>query len=94
MFSRTKMYDFSLWKGITKVPKDIHLFGCWHVGDGTRIRVWEDNWLGDELQTSDIQHLIPDSLVGAKVMDPMNDQMEWSWNLLDGWLPLKWRDII
>lgn len=94
MFSREKIRVSSLWEGKPKVSKDIHFFDCWHVGDSMRIRVWQDNWLGEELRTNDIQHLIPDNLVGAKVVDLVNDQMEWSWNLLDGWLPLEWRDKI
>lgn len=63
-----------------------HSTSCWHVGDGTRISAWEDNWLGEELCSSNIQNLIPDSLVGDKVVDLVNEQSEWSWNLLDGWL--------
>lgn len=32
-FFGVKVGDSSLWKGITKVSKDIHKFGCWHVVD-------------------------------------------------------------
>ncbi|KAI5424331.1 hypothetical protein KIW84_030502 [Lathyrus oleraceus] len=93
-FSGMKAGDSSLWKEITKVSKDVHKFGCWHVRDGTRICACEDNWLGEELQHNAIQHLISNNLVGARVVDLVNNQRGWSWSLLDSWLPMKWKDKI
>lgn len=43
--------------------------------------------VGDEVRAAKISHFIPESLVGAKVADLVNDQMEWNWNILEGWLP-------
>ncbi|CAK8576214.1 unnamed protein product [Lathyrus sativus] len=72
----SKAGDSSLWKEIIKADKDVRKFGYWNVVDGTTIRAWEDNWLGEEMQLSAIKHLIPTEMVGAKVVDLVNNQGE------------------
>ncbi|XP_057416181.1 uncharacterized protein LOC130710823 [Lotus japonicus] len=71
------------WSSILKTSSMIQKGSCWRIGDGSRVRIWEDNWLANGPPVKFRQDVV-DELGLAKVADLMlPDNGGWNVPLLE-----------
>ncbi|CAN1338290.1 Putative ribonuclease H protein At1g65750 [Linum perenne] len=72
-----------VWQSIRRSQQVVHRGSRWRVGDGTKIRVWEDQWLQSDINlriTTDRD----DTLQGLKVCDLLiPGVLEWDRELIE-----------
>jgi ribonuclease HI len=79
--------DSSLWKAIARSWPELELHRCWSVGNGNKVKFWDDKWIDDNSRLSDLALPIPEETRGWMVKDVALPTGEWNFDLLQQYLP-------
>lgn len=58
----------------------------WALGDGTTTRFWLDKWLDNHTPIRDIVREVPADMHDWKVVDLVDGNMQWRWDILKDFL--------
>ncbi|MCH95134.1 hypothetical protein A2U01_0016108 [Trifolium medium] len=79
--------DSSLWKVLVSLKTHVDRCSYWVVGDGRDdIEAWEDIWIEEGLCIAQHNN-IPQEIQSARVCDLVDAAGNWSWALLQPWMP-------
>ena len=60
----------------------------WTIGDGNKINFWHQRWVSKEIIIADyITKPIPAELINKRVVDFVNVEGQWNWNMISTFIP-------
>ncbi|PNX81608.1 ribonuclease H [Trifolium pratense] len=83
----SKSHDSNLWKNLVNIWNSFNLYEFWTIGNGSKVRAWDDKWLYQDKSIQDFGIMIPESLKHMMVNDLVDTNGGWRFDLLIPWLP-------
>jgi ribonuclease HI len=77
----------SFWRNIIRLGTNLNDYCFWAIGDGTEVEAWNNSWIDVGFRVADMDVSIPENVANARVCDLVDDEGEWNWSLMNGWLP-------
>lgn len=82
-----KPTNSSFWKNVIKIWPKIEEKCFWSTGNGYIVDAWNERWIDSGIKISYLNLNIPIQLRETVVIDLLNEEPKWKWELLNQWLP-------
>jgi hypothetical protein len=85
----TKALDSSLWKNIVKLSPNLNKYSFWAICNGSTVAAWTKACIDIDLRVIDLDVNIPVELMDAKVCDLVDNNGDWNWSIMRGWMSVE-----